>query len=378
MKKAVLFVLVLCMILPLCACKARSPVYASYGKYEITQNIYEYWVAYYKSGFYSSFADYGLIEGEYDESVWDQRTDSETTLSQQVTEYVDSLVDEILVSLSLYDELGLKGSEAESRMYETIDELIERDMKTAGSRSELNAVLGVYGMNIDSLRTALEYEAKATIVSEVLFGEGGEYAVTDAEREQYYQQNYHRVKHILVRNDVKYVFDDDGEPKMDIYTGKYMTEELTEEEKAEKEKLAKELYERAKNGEDFEELMAEYSEDGGADVFTDGYFISSESAFDTNYMIAVLTAKDGEIKYADTGYGLMIIKKYPLEAGLWKNDVNVEFFSDMDTNIIAQKKPQVFAGKYAQIKRDEEYEKNFDMKNVVPLDSRFIYYSEEE
>ena len=374
MKKPLIFLLLLCTVLPLCACTVSSPVYASYGKYEITHNMYEYWIAYYKARFYVSFAEYGLVDGEYDESVWDEKADGQTALSQQITEHVDSLINEMLVCSEIFDRLGLNNdASVKKQLDETVDELISEDMSSAGSRQELNGILGVYGMNTDTLRRVFEYEAKASIVSDRLFGEGGEHAVTDDEREQYYQDNYQRAKHILIKNDVKYVLDDKGEPKMNIYTGRYETEELTDAEKAEKQKLAEDILARCENGEDFEALLDEYNEDSGMLVYTDGYFISADSLFDTKYLTAVLTSDIGAVKLTETSYGLMIIKKYPLDNGLWKNETNSVFFSDMDANIIAQKKLTVFGEKYKQVQRDEEYVKEFSLKDVQPIDSRLIY-----
>lgn len=375
MKKTVVFILLLCTAFLLCACAVSSPVYASYGKYEITRNMYEYWIAYYKARFYSSFAEIGLVDGQqYDESVWDQTTDGDTTLGEQITEHVDSLINEMLVCAEIYDQFGLSNdATAKKQLNDTVEELLKKDMNAAGSRQELNGILSVYGMNADVLRRVLEYEAKASVVSDRLFGEGGEHAVTDEEREKYYQDNYHRAKHILIKNDVKYVLDDKGDPKMDIYTGRYITEELSEEEKAEKQKLAEDIFKRCEDGGDFEELSKEYNEDSGMSVYTDGYFLTADALFDTKYMTAVITAKPGEVRFAETSYGLMIIKKYPLEAGMWKDEGNSAFFSDMDANIISLKKKDVFGDKYSKITYDTEYKNGFKLPDIAPMDSRLIY-----
>ena len=373
MKKAVIFILLLSLVLPLCSCTVSSPVYASYGKYEITRNMYEYWVAYYKAGFYASFAEYGLVDGNYDEAVWDQSADGHSTLGAQVTEHVDSLISEMLICAELFDQMGLGNDKnVKQQIDELVDELLKSDTDSAGSRQELNAILGVYGMNINTLRRVFEYEAKSSVVSDRLFGEGGEYAVTDAEREKYYQDNYHRAKHILITNDEKYVLDDNGDPKIDIYTGRYVKEELTEEKKEEKQKLAEEIFARCESGDDFEALAAEYDEDGGKSVYTDGYFVTADSLFDTKYLTAVLTAEVGEVKLVTTSYGLMIIKKYPLEANLWNNESNAAFFSDMDANIIKEKKTEIYGAKYAGITYDTEYKNSFKLSDVAVLDSRLI------
>ncbi|MBO4716295.1 MAG: hypothetical protein J5599_00180, partial [Spirochaetales bacterium] len=132
MKKTLVFALLICMILPLCACTVRSEPYATYGKYEITVNMFEYWIAYYKARFYSSFAGYGLVDGEYDESVWDQTADGDTPLSQQITEHVDGQINEMLICAELYDSLGLsKNAQTKKQLSDTVDGLIDQDISAA-------------------------------------------------------------------------------------------------------------------------------------------------------------------------------------------------------------------------------------------------------
>ncbi|MBO4423302.1 MAG: peptidylprolyl isomerase [Clostridia bacterium] len=351
MKKMTAVFLLLSVLFLSCACTVTSGAYASYGKYTVTEAMYEYWVGYYKARFYATFADYGLADGEnYDESVWDEKQDGGKSLSEQVTEHVQEQIKEMLVCSVLYDELGLSSDKEKNELLKnTVDELINADITAVGSRQNLNRILGGYNMNIDSLRRAFEFEARAVIVAETLFGEGGEHAVTDAEREEYYQNNYIRVKHILIENRFKYVQNDNGEPQMDIYTGKYKTEALTDEEKAGKLELAKTALRRAQNGEDFEALIDEYNTDTGMGAYTDGYFFSADSVMDENYLKASLEAKVGDTVLAETSYGLAVIKKYPLEAGMWGSETNSVFFSDMDDNIILEKKPAVYGERYKDI-----------------------------
>ena len=372
------------MIFPLCcSCTVLSPVYASYGKYQITRNMYEYWIAYYKA---VMTAEYEIDESRYSVSVWDQSVDGKTTLAQNITDYVDSMINDMLICAELFDQLGFsKDASVKKQMDEVIDEIIDSNIKAASSISALNGILSNYGMNKDSLKKALEYEAKMSIVINKLFGEGGEHAVTDDERERYYQQNYRKVKHIGIFNTEKYVLDEKGEPKIDIYTGRYMTQTLTDEEKEKKKNLAADVFNRCKNGEDYEALLDEYNEDSIMLVFPDGLYISADSyyfeygeyyyVFDTPYLASALTLQPGETELTEASDGYYIIKSYPLEAGMWTDENNSPFFADMESNIISEKKPDVFGEKYAKITRDEEYRSGFNVADVVPLDSNLIYSS---
>ena len=370
MKKTVCLILSLAAVITLCSCAVSSADYARYGKYGITENMYKYLLAYYKSSFYSMFSEYGFFSSEeYDESVWEQSADGDKKLYEQVCEHVDNQINEMLVCAALYEQY--ENAETKKLLDDSVDDFINQDVTAVGSRADLNAILALYGMNINNLRRLFEYEAKAMIVEDKLFGEGAEYAVTDAEREQYYQENYSRIKHILIKNDVKYVLDGDGNPKMDIYTGRYVTEELSEEEKAEKLVLANELLQRAKDGEDFEALIDKYNEDSGMTAYTDGYFVTAETLLDTKYVTAALTLKEGEITLAETSYGYVILKKYPLEAGLWSKEMSSAFFTDMDTDILSEKKKQIYGKYYGEITREQTDAKAV-FSSAAPLDSRLI------
>lgn len=376
MKKITAVILIISALFALSACTVGSPEYASYGQYAVTENMYKYLLAYYKSSFYSFFSGYGFFDNEeYDENIWNESAkDGGQTLSEQVAEYVDNQINEMLVSARLYEKY--ENADTKVLLDKTVEEFVNQDMSAVGSRSELNSILGQYGLNINTLRRVFELEAKALIVDDKLFGEGGEYAVTDAEREAYYQENYSRVKHILIKNDVKYVLDDKGQPKVDIYTGRYITKDLTDEEKAEKLAAANEVLEKAKSGESFEELIDRYNEDGGMSTYTDGYFVTADTLLDTKYVAAALTLSIGEVTLIETSYGLIIMKKYALDEGLWKNELNSAFFSETDEEIKSVKRKDVYGKYYADITRSDLDTKAL-FPTVHPLDSRLIASSED-
>lgn len=367
-KKTAAALLAACILL-LSGCAVSSEVYMSSGKYEITESMYKYWLAYYKTSFYSSFVSYGIFDGEYDESAWDRKPDGENTFGEQVSAYVENLVKEMIVCAKLYDELGLANDKTVSdTLKKTVDRFVEDDIKAIGSRPELNAALATLGMNIKTLRRVFEYEAKALIVADRLFGEGGEYAVTDAEKEAYYTENYHRVKHIMINNSFKYVTDDNGQPVMNIYTGRYEREDLTPEEKAEKTALAEKILAEAEGGADFDELSELYNEDDGMKNYEKGYFFKADDLIDTKYLAAALTLGEGDVALADTSYGLMIIKKYPLIEGIWRDETYSVFFEDLETNVTEEKKKEILGKRYGEI----EKKGGVDFSSVPLLDTRLI------
>lgn len=111
---------------------------------------------------------------------------------------------------------------------------------------------------------------------------------TDEQILDYVHQNYVRVKHILIK-----------------------TVDLDDEQKAEARKRADNVLERAKNGENFEDLVKEFSEDG-MDPDTGYYFTTGQMVQefeDKSFDLA-----EGEISdIVESKYGYHIIKKYAMD-----------------------------------------------------------------
>ncbi len=347
MKKILSIFIVSSLLLSLlCACGKNEPYVVSCGEYGITQKQYDYWLAYYKTKFLNTFLQGGAVtEADYNESFWDTEVSGESLYSL-TKEQAEDYISDIVVCLALYDEYKLGEIEGAKEQIElSVDSFIEDDISAAGSRSKLNSHLAKYNLNINQLRDIYEIEIKRTMVEDYLFGELGTDKVTEEERSTYYTDNYVRVKHVLVNTSDKYVLDEDGERIVDTSTGYYKTEKLTSEEIAEKTTLAADILAKAQNGDDFEKLIEEYGEDEGMDYYTDGYFLTKTSPYEENFLNASLEMAEGEIRSVTSSYGIHIMKKYPLEPDGYKKEVNVNFFSDIDTGILAVKKDKKYSEK---------------------------------
>ncbi|MBQ3869308.1 MAG: peptidylprolyl isomerase [Clostridia bacterium] len=361
MKKILCVFLILAAATPLfCGCAVRSVVYASYGnngEYSISEDMYRYWLAYYKTRFYVIMQDYGIIkESAYTEEFWDMEIEPGQTYGDRVFSHVDSLINEMLVCASLYDEYGLgKDPDTKKTLDNTVQSFVDNDVKAAGSRSELNKQLGAVGLNVRELKKIYEYEAKSLIIEDYLYGENGKEPVTDSEREEYYQKNYNRVKYVLLDPYKKLVKDVYGYPVMDTSTGYYKTEELTGEEQAEVRRLAESIRSNAASGADFEALMAEYNQDKSMSGYEDGFFFTKDDAYDEAFLSDALSLAVGGVTLSESSYGLLIIKKYPLEPGMWKNEINAAFFSELDAEITSEKKEKKYGEYYGSVKTDGDF-----------------------
>ena len=120
-------------------------------------------------------------------------------------------------------------------------------------------------------------------------------AVSDDAVRQDYEENYLHAKHILLAT-------------MDTATQTPYDDAKIAEQKA----LADELLARAQGGEDFDAMVAEYSEDPGSISQPDGYYFTAGemvSEFeDTTRALGI-----NEIGICESSYGYHIIKRLPLE-----------------------------------------------------------------
>ena len=92
---------------------------------------------------------------------------------------------------------------------------------------------------------------------------------------------------------------------------------LSDEEVAKKREEAEGLLKRAKDGEDFDKLVEEYSEDPGSKSQPDGYYLGkgfilgSQGSMVSEFEEASLALKVGEVSdIVETTYGFHIIKRY--------------------------------------------------------------------
>lgn len=124
--------------------------------------------------------------------------------------------------------------------------------------------------------------------------------VDDATAKDYFDKNIVRVKHILIMT-------------VDSSTGKALSEDKISEAKAK----AEDILAKAKAGDDFDSLVAEYSEDPGSISNPDGYYLGKGFALGSNggmvepFETASLALGVDEISdIVETSYGYHIIKRY--------------------------------------------------------------------
>ncbi len=351
----------------LSGCAAKDEIVYSLSNHTITKSQYLYWASYYKTSFRNIFIEAGYIDpDEYSEEFWNTSSPEGGTLEEMTVKSIDDSVKKMLVCLDLFDSYGFNENKAVlDEIEDAVEEKIAEDIEELGSRSALNKELGAYGLNIRSLEELYSIEFRRAYLVEYLYGDSGKEKVTDEEREAYYQENYHREKHVLIDLNEKYVLDEKGDRIMDPTTGYYKTEKLTETEKAERKELANEIFEKAKNGENFEDLIKEYGEDDGMVYYTDGYFMKESDSFEESFLEAVLEMEPDEIRLVESTYGMYIIKKYPLEERGYAKEENVNFFTGLDDLVCEEKENEKLSSQFDKIVTNSAVYSSVDFSSIT-------------
>ena len=136
------------------------------------------------------------------------------------------------------------------------------------------------------------------------------------EIKEFIKNNYWRAKHVLIQVGA------------DVATGDL--------EKSEAEKIL----ERAKNGEDFDKLVEEFSQDPGSKTNPDGY-VFTEKEMVPEFEEGTKSIQPGEFTLVKTSYGYHVIQRLPLDES---DEKFAELFENTKTSA---------ASKYTEKKFDE-------------------------
>ncbi len=122
-------------------------------------------------------------------------------------------------------------------------------------------------------------------------------------------EEYRKAKHILILTQ-----DNNGKA-------------LSEEEQTSKKELAESLFDRIAQGEDFDALMKEYSQDPGLSTNPDGYVFGSGEMV-PEFEQATDSVSAGEVTMCKSVYGYHIIKRLPIEYGDIADKVEAQAMKD--------------------------------------------------
>lgn len=199
----------------------------------------------------------------------------------------DTAKAEAVKNLSLNALVTEFSAEEEQEMKEQKDKIIEAQGGETGYKEFLES-LNTSDSFVDNLIRSQAAQNK-------LFPDAESMEFGENEIKSYFDNNYYRAKHILIST-------------MDTATQAPYDDEKIAEQK----KKADELLERAKSGEDFDAMAAEYSEDPGSKSQPDGYYFT-DGEMVAEFQDTTKSLGMNEIEICETMYGYHIIKRLPLD-----------------------------------------------------------------
>lgn len=338
MKKSVLRICaaltaLLLALIQLVSCSSLGTPVMTLGKTEITGSMIEFWMSRYKAQFEYSYGQslktaYGLSSVD---SIWKVKVkdDSAETYDDMFSSYIFDNAKTYLCALYLFDQFGLKLPDSTvKKTDETINEYV---MNLAdGSKSEFNAILAAYGINMKILRELYLADEKVSYLREYLFGSNGTEPITTQQIEDYYQKNYVRMKQICVFINQRPKQNEDGTYVTDS-SGKTQYTTMTADENAAARTKIEEALAKIDGGEDFEKALSEYDENKADDGYKNGIYMSAESSFGNDEDLqkiyeTLCEMKVGEVRELELSNSLHIIKKYELDTGAYAKAENSDFF----------------------------------------------------
>ena len=230
------------------------------------------------------------------------------------------------VTLHLCKENDIELDEEDNKF---VEETIASAKKNYKTEEEYQEALKSSYLTDDLYKRMVELSRLYEKVESTLFTNGGKYATTKEEFRKIVKDTdkYARVRQILIPYQCKAeITDEDTKKNYDDMT---LSEKMTakksafsdlseEEQKASKEeakKLAEEVLDKAKSGEDFDKLIKEYGWDPGMETYEQGYYMNRNSNFVDEFKNAGFKLKENEVSdlVESTEYGWFIIKRLPVD-----------------------------------------------------------------
>lgn len=219
-------------------------------------------------------------------------TDAEMAYMGSDFDSVKSMIAEQMETVFKYGALGeAMGIELTDEEENSAVQMRAQYASNGGGLKAYSKYLKENKSSIDFLDKLFEANTYASKVQEKVTEEFEDKEATDEELKEYYEKNYFAAKHILINKP------EEGEEAAD---GEKQGEEL-----------ANDLLERAKNGEDFDAMMNEYSEDPGLESNPDGY-VFTDGEMVEEFENAVKDIKPGEFTICESSYGYHVIMRVEL------------------------------------------------------------------
>lgn len=356
MKKILCVIMALLMLLSsvsMLSCSSDKVV-LSFEGYKVTEDMYRYWMISWKEYYLNYYSDV-----EDTEEFWTAENVQGGTNEEYLTEQTRQRIKYYLVGQALFEQHKLTlDSDEKDAIKSDIDEQIEY----YGSRSAFNSYLDeTYGIDVNLLKSIYTWEAKYNKVYTYLFDpENGIMTANDAEVDEYYNENYVRVKYVMFFKNVKYDYDEDGKKKTDS-SGRYVFVDLTEQEKAAVVEKVNKVFDEVSSGTDIDEYVKTLMPEFGYDVtsYPNGFYITADeySLHTATVTTAAFEMDVGEVRLAESEDTFFVIKKFDLPEKAYAGQDQAQF-----TYLVSYCNSYKFVKYFDSLGKDLEFDKSITEK----------------
>ena len=276
--------------------------------------------------------------------LWADYADDEQTQTygQFYTSQIHLQTQSILAEKYLFDLYGLELSK------DTLDGFKTSAKTAATNYGGKGAYKQYFGYTAEQYYdTYMPMVERSEALVEYLYGENGVEKVTADEKETYFNDNYVAYQFIMLDMTTGVKVDENGdrvrktdtdEDGNEILLDEYETVTMTEDEKAEKQLLAKLILTELEKGASFEELVMKYSDDYASVKYIDGAYALKDGTFiNATVTQAIEGLEIGEvtpeaISVSSDAYQY-IVKRVELVEGAYENDTYADLFEDFEDTV---------------------------------------------
>jgi hypothetical protein len=301
----------------------------------LEKGVANYLSASYKYDFMSALLKSG-VECYDSEDFWQSDAGDGRTYADILIENTEKYIKSVMVGSYLFDKNTNLTKSDKNAIEKAIDEVL--DYRADGSKDRFNEIGESMGFDFDDFKEAAELLYKSQMAETVIFGyEGSSLSSGDftSECEDYFVNNYARVRIIIIRTDGELVIDPD--------TGKEVLAKYDDAQKAEALEKIADIRAKIADGRMDEEafiwhIQNEYPTNSVND--TEGYYFSSTSAYSINFadqgapevVKLALSGKVGEFYECELDIGTCFIYKTELQSGAYSRYTISHFFEDFYKN----------------------------------------------
>lgn len=334
-----------CVLGTVSAIKSRNSA-VKYNGVSVDTETLSFFASSYKRMFMTSLRVSGVSDVEDQPAFWNSKGEGEEkTYGELLSDGLKNYVSSIVAANYLFDMYSKLSKADKEKIENAVNSVIENS-EAMGDEKEFEKLIDRYGFGIDALRKAAKMLCKASLVQDIMYGEGGSaiknFSVPGSEElSEEYLKEYTHVKLLIINTETK--TDENGNEIS-----------LNEEERAkillDVERIrgyinAVGTHEAQMNPDMFDSYIEKYAKDGI--IRRDGYYFHPDADYTKNFpkshSAVIDKAYEMELNsYAEvrTEDGVCFIYRYDVTRGIYLSSLAeycfTDFFSDLSDKLYAE------------------------------------------